>query len=101
MNRRFVAAAALALLATACHVGSRAESREPGPEVSRTYQVGAFDKLAVSGPYEVNVVSGGQGGIGACTTARSHGENYDLVMTDLGMPYVDGRKVAAAIKVRR
>jgi len=65
MNRRFVTATALALLAGACHVGSKAESREAGPEVSRTYQVGAFDKLAVSGPYEVNVVSGGQGGISA------------------------------------
>jgi hypothetical protein len=65
MNRRFVTATALGLLATACHVGSKAEDREPGPEVSRTYQVGAFDKLAVSGPYEVNVVTGSQGGISA------------------------------------
>ncbi|MCL6741325.1 DUF2807 domain-containing protein [Sphingomonas sp. RB56-2] len=65
MNRRFVTAGAVALLAGACHVGSKAESREAGPEVSRTYQVGAFDKLAVSGPYEVNVVSGGQGAISA------------------------------------
>lgn len=65
MNRRFVAAAAVALLAGACHVGSKAEDREPGPEVSRNYQVGAFDKLAVSGPYEVNVVSGGAPGISA------------------------------------
>ena len=65
MNRHFVTATALALLAGACHVGSKAESREPGPEVSRTYQVGGFDKLAVSGPYEVNVVTGGQGGVSA------------------------------------
>jgi nitrogen-specific signal transduction histidine kinase/ActR/RegA family two-component response regulator len=46
----------------------------------------------------ITAASGGQAGIEAFTTARSHGENYDLVMTDLGMPYVDGRKVAAAIK---
>jgi len=65
MNRRFVAAAALALLAGACHVGSKAEDREPGPQVSRNFQVGAFDKLAVSGPYEVNVVSGGTPGVSA------------------------------------
>jgi hypothetical protein len=65
MNRRFVIAAAAALLAGACHVGIKAEDREPGPEVSRTFEVGAFDKLAVSGPYEVNVVTGGQGGISA------------------------------------
>ena len=65
MNRRIVTAAVVALLAGACHVGSKAEDREPGPEVSRSYQVGAFDKLAVSGPYEVNVVTGGQLGVSA------------------------------------
>lgn len=65
MNRRFVTAAALALLAGACHVGSKAEDRDAGPQTSRNYQVGAFDKLAVSGPYEVNVVSGGAPGVSA------------------------------------
>lgn len=65
MNRRLITAATLALLAGACHVGSKAENREPGPEVSRNFQVGAFDKLAVSGPYEVNVVSGGATGVSA------------------------------------
>ena len=65
MNRHIVTAALVALLAGACHVGSKAEDREPGPEVSRSYQVGAFDKLAVSGPYEVNVVSGGAPGVSA------------------------------------
>jgi hypothetical protein len=65
MTSRFAYAAAAALLASACHVGADAEERDPGPEVSRTYQVGAFDKVAVAGPYEVNVVSGGQGGITA------------------------------------
>ena len=58
-------AAAAALLAGACHFGADAEDRESGPEVSRNYQVGAFDKIEVAGPYEVNVVSGGQGGISA------------------------------------
>ena len=65
MNRRIVTAAALALLAGACHVGSKAEDRDAGPQTSRTFQVGAFDKLAVSGPYEVNVVSGGAPGVSA------------------------------------
>ena len=65
MNRQLITAAAIALLAGACHVGSKAENREPGPQVSRNYQVGAFDKLAVSGPYEVNVVSGGAPGVSA------------------------------------
>ena len=65
MNRRIVSATIVALLAGACHVGSKAEDREAGPEVSRNYQVGGFDKLAVSGPYEVNVVTGGAAGISA------------------------------------
>jgi hypothetical protein len=65
MKRRIVTATVVALLAGACHVGSKAEDRDAGPEVSRNYQVGAFDKLAVSGPYEVHVVTGGAGGISA------------------------------------
>ena len=65
MTIRFASAAAVFLLAGACHVGADAEDRDPGPEVTRNYQVGAFDKLAVAGPYEVKVVTGGQGGITA------------------------------------
>ena len=65
MIHRFATAAVFALLAGACHVGADAEERDAGPEVSRSYQVGAFDRLAVAGPYEVNVVTGGQGGISA------------------------------------
>ncbi len=57
MTSRFAYTAAAALLAGACHVGADAERRDPGPEVSRNYQVGAFDKIAVAGPYEVNVVT--------------------------------------------
>ena len=64
MTSRFVYAAA-ALLAGACHVGADAEQRDPGPQVSRNYQVGAFDKIAVAGPYEVNVATGSQGGVSA------------------------------------
>ena len=41
---------------------------------------------------------GGQEGIDAFTAALRSAEPFDLVMTDLGMPYVDGRAVAAAIK---
>jgi signal transduction histidine kinase/ActR/RegA family two-component response regulator len=46
----------------------------------------------------ITATNGGQAGIETFTAARSRGESYDLVVTDLGMPYVDGRKVAAAIK---
>jgi signal transduction histidine kinase len=43
----------------------------------------------------VTTASGGQAGIDAFRAARTP---YSLVITDLGMPYVDGRKVAASIK---
>jgi CheY-like chemotaxis protein len=46
----------------------------------------------------ITATHGGQAGIEAFTSALKAGERFDLTITDLGMPYVDGRKVAAAIK---
>ena len=46
----------------------------------------------------VTVADGGQAGIDAFAVAERHGERFAVVITDLGMPYVDGRRVAAAIK---
>jgi signal transduction histidine kinase/CheY-like chemotaxis protein len=46
----------------------------------------------------VTPTNGGQAGIEAFTAAAKASQRFDLVITDLGMPYVDGRKVAAAIK---
>lgn len=46
----------------------------------------------------VTTAHGGQAGIDAFTAAVSRGEPFAMVITDLGMPYVDGRKVAAAVK---
>ncbi len=43
---------------------------------------------------------GGQEGIDAFVAAAARTEAFDAVITDLGMPYVDGRTVAAAIKAR-
>ena len=37
-------------------------------------------------------------GIEAFLAAQQRGNPFSLVITDLGMPYVDGRKVAAAVK---
>ena len=42
--------------------------------------------------------NGGQAGIDAFRAALSRKERFDVVITDLGMPYVDGRKVASAVK---
>ncbi len=48
--------------------------------------------------HEVRVAEGGQAGIDAFRAGITAGTPYDIVITDLGMPYVDGRAVAAAIK---
>ncbi|TLY70021.1 MAG: response regulator [Gammaproteobacteria bacterium] len=46
----------------------------------------------------VTVAEGGQPGIEAFAAALAHGTPFSLVITDLGMPYVDGRKVATSVK---
>jgi CheY-like chemotaxis protein len=46
----------------------------------------------------ITATHGGQAGIDTFAAACARGERFDLVITDLGMPHVDGRKVAAAIK---
>jgi PAS domain S-box-containing protein len=48
--------------------------------------------------HTVVVANGGQAGIDAFAAARDRGEQFSVVITDLGMPYVDGRKVAVAVK---
>jgi signal transduction histidine kinase/ActR/RegA family two-component response regulator len=48
--------------------------------------------------HSVVAVDGGQSGIETFRTALASGSPFNLVITDLGMPYVDGRKVAAAVK---
>ena len=46
----------------------------------------------------VTTADGGQAGIDAFLAARAQGNAFPVVITDLGMPYVDGRKVSNAIK---
>lgn len=48
--------------------------------------------------HRVTEADGGQAGIDLFRNAHASGEPYALVVTDLGMPYVDGRKVAQAVK---
>ena len=55
------------------------------------------DTLETDG-HTIVLADGGQAGIAAFTAAAATGQFFDIVITDLGMPYVDGRKVAAAIK---
>ena len=55
------------------------------------------DALEADG-HAVVTANGGQEGIDAFRAAEHRDEHFAVVITDLGMPYVDGRKVASAIK---
>nr|WP_233410476.1 ATP-binding protein [Rugamonas sp. CCM 8940] len=57
------------------------------------------DILEIDG-HEVVAADGGQAGIDHFNRAMDAGSSYSVVITDLGMPYIDGRKVASAIKLR-
>jgi PAS domain S-box-containing protein len=46
----------------------------------------------------VTVAEGGEQGISVFRDARAKGESFAIVLTDLGMPYVDGRRVASSVK---
>jgi PAS domain S-box-containing protein len=48
--------------------------------------------------HAVVVADGGQQGIDVFRAARERGEHFAAVITDLGMPHVDGRAVAIAVK---
>jgi len=48
--------------------------------------------------HRVEVTDGGQAGLDAFRAANSRGQPFDVVITDLGMPYLDGRQVAKAVK---
>ncbi len=83
MNRivPLVASSAITALASGCNFNREAEARDAGPAVDRNYQIGAFDRIAVSGPYEVTVKTGGQPGAVAHGGEAILGET-DIVVTD-------------------
>jgi signal transduction histidine kinase/ActR/RegA family two-component response regulator len=55
------------------------------------------DTLQEDGHF-ITASHGGREGIEAFSAAAKRGETFDVVVTDLGMPHVDGRKVAASVK---
>jgi len=48
--------------------------------------------------HEVEVSDSGQSGLDEFRIARKRGRPFDVVITDLGMPYLDGRQVAKTLK---
>jgi CheY-like chemotaxis protein len=63
------------------------------PRVSKSLR-----RILEADGHRVTVADGGQAGIDTFAAAAERGEPFALVLADIGMPYVDGRKVAAAIK---
>ena len=51
--------------------------------------------------HTVILAAGGREGIEEFRAAHARGESFSAVITDLGMPHVDGRSVAAAVKSLR
>ena len=57
-----IAVAGAALAAAAC---GQTRAEDGGPETQRQFQVGSFDTIEVSGPYEVEVTTGGAPSVSA------------------------------------
>lgn len=55
------------------------------------------ETLTLDGHF-IQAADGGQSGIDAFSQAHSRNEPFTIVVTDLGMPHIDGRAVAAAVK---
>ena len=55
-------------------------------------------ELLVREGHKVEVCDSGQGGVTAFRAATHNGWPFDVVITDLGMPYFDGRQVAKVLK---
>lgn len=59
---------------------------------------GVLKDLLETLDHKVVAADGGQNGVNEFRAARNRSEAFDVVITDLGMPQVDGRQVARAIK---
>jgi len=55
-------------------------------------------QILENGGHTVEVADGGNAGIEVFRSARQRGTPFDVVITDLGMPYLDGRQLAQMIK---
>ena len=51
-------------------------------------------QILESGGHSVEVADGGQSGLELFRLASARGEPFKVVITDLGMPYLEGRQVA-------
>lgn len=58
----------------------------------------ALETTLLQEGHQPTLASSGESGINIFRSTFEHGSPFDLVITDLGMPYVDGNMVAVAIK---
>src|SRR5207248_9304910 len=58
----------------------------------------ALTEILETDGHSVTPAAGGQEGIDVFEAAYGSSEPFSIIVTDLGMPYVDGRRVAAAVK---
>jgi CheY-like chemotaxis protein len=96
------------LIFLAAEVGTGETSRQPTPRLVEPLRILIVDddpliieslSEALRGDgHHVTAADGGQAGIDTFKAAHMNDESFQLVITDLGMPYVDGRRVAAAVK---
>jgi signal transduction histidine kinase/ActR/RegA family two-component response regulator len=60
--------------------------------------IGSLQEVLRADGHDVTAANGGQAGVEAFLAASQSKDPFAIVVTDLGMPYVDGRRVAAAVK---
>lgn len=58
-----------------------------------------LQQILENGGHNVETADGGQAGLDRFRKARQEAEPFDVVITDLGMPYVDGNQVSKAMKM--
>ncbi|QIK96839.1 DUF2807 domain-containing protein [Sphingomonas sp. HDW15A] len=79
MTRIAILSVTTALALAGCHVGGKTETRDAGPETSRNYPVGQFDRISVAGPYDVAVTTSGDTQVAASGGANLLDETDVLV----------------------
>jgi len=57
-----------------------------------------LQQLLEHGGHTVELADGGPAGLALFRAARQRGQPFDVVITDLGMPYLDGRQLAKTMK---
>jgi nitrogen-specific signal transduction histidine kinase/CheY-like chemotaxis protein len=60
--------------------------------------IASLQEVLLNDGHDVTAANGGEAGVDAFIATSQSSAPFDIVVTDLGMPYLDGRRVAAAVK---